>query len=94
MTPKVKERHRLSLAVGSGGHGTRNSGPSPKENDRSQTGGAESGALAETRADSRDLEKALNDPELVAIVAAWPSLPTRIREGIKALIRNSGGQHE
>ncbi|MDB2526311.1 hypothetical protein N9X53_06455 [Mariniblastus sp.] len=76
------------------GHGTRNSGPFSKETDRSETGGADCGALAKTRVKSRVLEYPFNDPELVAIVAAWPSLPTPIRDRINALIRSSGDQHE
>jgi len=78
----------------SGGHGGRNSGPFSKEIDRSDRSGADCGALAETRTNSPDLEHALNDPELVAIVAAWPSLSASVRAGINALIRDSGGQYE
>lgn len=77
-------------SIQSGGHWRRNSGPFSKENDGPRT----SGALAETRANSPDLEHALNDPELVAIVAAWRSFPTSARADNNALTRNSGDRRE
>lgn len=86
--------HDVCVINISGGHGGRNSGPFSKEIDRSDRSGADCGALAETRTNSPDLEHALNDPELVAIVAAWPSLSASVRAGINALIRDSGGQYE
>ncbi|MDC0265723.1 hypothetical protein OAK32_01425 [Mariniblastus sp.] len=42
----------------------------------------------------RGLEYPLGDPELAAIVSAWPSLPTPIRDRINGLIRVSGDQQE
>ena len=34
------------------------------------------------------------DPDLNAIIAAWPTLPPAIRAGVIALVRAGGGQHE
>jgi hypothetical protein len=43
---------------------------------------AESGAL--------DPQNAILDPELAAVVEAWPALPEAIRAGILAMIRAAG----
>jgi hypothetical protein len=32
-----------------------------------------------------------DDPELAALVAAWPTLPEAIRAGILAMVRAAGG---
>jgi hypothetical protein len=33
-----------------------------------------------------------NDPDLAALLAAWPALPTPIRAGIVAMVKAAGGQ--
>lgn len=48
-----------------------------------QPGGAESGALGAREAPS--------DPELAAVVDAWPTLAEPIRAGILAMVRAAGG---
>jgi hypothetical protein len=46
-------------------------------------GGAKSGALSG--------DSALNDPDLLAVVNAWPTLPETTRRGILALVRTAIG---
>jgi hypothetical protein len=36
-------------------------------------------------------EGGFHDPDLAALVAAWPSLPGAIRAGILAMVRAAGG---
>ena len=47
--------------------------------------GAESGAL--------DAENGPKDPDLGAIIDAWPRLPDAIKTGILAIIQGAEGQH-
>jgi hypothetical protein len=49
----------------------------------SETGGAESGALG--------AQETLNDPDLAAVVDAWPTLPQPIKAGILAMIGKVAG---
>jgi hypothetical protein len=51
---------------------------SPQETAISETGGAESGAV--------DARNGLNDPALVSLVEAWPTLPQTVRDEIAALV--------
>jgi hypothetical protein len=43
-----------------------------------------------TGAQSGPSEPAFADPDLGAVVAAWPALPTAIRAGILAMVRATG----
>ena len=36
--------------------------------------------------------EALADPDLAAVVKAWPELPRAVRAGILAMVRASGGE--
>ena len=47
--------------------------------------GAESGAL--------DAENGPKDPQLTAIIDAWPTLPEPIKAGVLAIIKAAEGQH-
>jgi len=50
----------------------------------SQPDGAESGAPA--------ARAAISDPELVALIDAWPDLPEPVRRGILAMIEAAKGE--
>ena len=55
------------------------------------SGGANCGAPgAGNRADNPP-DDAPDDPDLVAIVAAWPTLPGPVKAGIVAMVRAAGG---
>jgi hypothetical protein len=55
---------------------------SPRNPPLPDEGGAESGALAAI------------DPNLAAVVAAWPTLPEAIRAGIAAMVRAAQEQRK
>ena len=88
--------HDVGVIYESGGHGTRNNLYSTKETAISETGGAESGALCKWCKKGLDSDTTLakQDPELTAIVDAWPTLSPAIRSAITALVRSAGGGNE
>ncbi|MCH7685408.1 MAG: hypothetical protein IH899_01785 [Planctomycetes bacterium] len=47
-------------------------------------GGAESGAVG--------AQSALMDPDLRAVIEAWPELPDAVKAGILAMVRAAGGE--
>jgi hypothetical protein len=49
--------------------------------------GAKSGALGAQTADFGDSATDPMDPELAAVVDAWPALPAAIKAGILAMVR-------
>ena len=52
----------------------------------------ENAESARTKNNTKRLEKtAQNDPELAAVIAAWPELPEAIRAGIVAMVRAAKG---
>lgn len=55
--------------------------------------GAKCGALSSDSVPNPTLTKP-TDPELAAVVAAWPDLPPAIRAGVLALVRAAGGKPE
>lgn len=57
--------------------------PNTGETPFSETGGAESDALG--------AQSALIDPELLALVEAWPELPEAIKANILAMVRSHQG---
>ncbi|HMO15862.1 MAG TPA: hypothetical protein PKA76_16000 [Pirellulaceae bacterium] len=59
-----------------------------------QPNGADSGALPKNPINHGTSETVMVDPDLNAIIAAWPTLPPAIRAGVIALVRAGGGQHE
>src|SRR5262245_25833574 len=73
--------------------GSNNPPNSAGNNGVSQTGGAESGAVAVNSAGPTDAEKsslvAPVDPDLARLVVAWPTLPEAIRRGILAIVESA-----
>lgn len=61
---------------------------------RRRTNGADSGALDEIPAKSSNYDALTVDPDLTAVIAAWPTLPPPIRSGVFAHVRAAGGRHE
>lgn len=57
----------------------------------SDSGGNKSGNTGARFGDSA-VVTTLTDPELAAVVAAWPDLPPAIRAGVIALVQASGRQ--
>ncbi|MGA2035589.1 MAG: hypothetical protein ABSG68_25350 [Thermoguttaceae bacterium] len=55
----------------------------PGKSGFSESGGAKSGALG--------AQDGAIDPELRAIIDAWPALPDAIKAGILAMVRTAGG---
>jgi len=43
-----------------------------------------------TSVSTRTPDEPVRDPELAAVVVAWPALPTALRAGILAMVRASG----
>ncbi len=54
---------------------------SPEKTTVSEQGGAESGA--------HTAPTAVSDPDLVAVISAWPKLPEAVRAGIVAMVKAS-----
>jgi hypothetical protein len=61
-----------------------NTNPAKKLQQMAIVGGAESGAVS--------ARVALSDPDLTAVVNAWPTLPDALKAGILAMIRATGGR--
>jgi hypothetical protein len=74
-----------------GGHGTRTSAQRSGNTRRGRTSGADSGAVAKNPGKPRRFTESTADPDLDAVIAAWPNLPPAIRAGVLALIRATGG---
>jgi hypothetical protein len=55
----------------------------PPENDSNSSGSGEGGA----KSGALGAPEAAFDPELAAIVVAWPALPAAIKAGIMAMVR-------
>ena len=56
---------------------------SPEKTTVSEQGGAESGAQA--------APTSVSDPDLAAVVKAWPELPESVRAGIAAMVKAVNG---
>ncbi|MBT4864957.1 MAG: hypothetical protein HON53_07565 [Planctomycetaceae bacterium] len=67
-----------------GDEGLEQPATSPQKTAISDTGGAESGAV--------DARNGLNDPALVSLIEAWPTLPQAVRDEIAALVDNHVSQ--
>ena len=66
----------------------------PAKTQFSETGGAESGAPEGETAPETGPETDPSDPELEAIIRAWPALPEAVRAGIVAMVRAATGKPE
>jgi len=63
--------------------------PAPKTS-RKQGVADESGAESSAESGALDAENGLKDPDLGAIIDAWPGLPDAIKAGILAMVRTAG----
>jgi hypothetical protein len=57
----------------------------------SVSGGAKCGALSGD-SDPKPSPATPTDPDLAAVIAAWPNVPPAIRAGILAMVKSSNGE--
>ena len=57
----------------------------------SGSGGAKCGARGAGIPADNPADDGIDDPDLVAIVSAWPTLPGPVKAGIVAMVRAAGG---